>query len=180
MISSYKTHSSALPLNSVLNLNLNENCGRGKPAFSQLAVVNRQSRMSWTLRQQTELHRITELQNGLGWKEPLRSPSSDPPAIGRDTSLYSRVLKAPSSLALNASGEGASTTSPGNLLQCLTTLTVKNLFLIPSLNLLNFKAISPCPITTCSYKKFLPSFSGGPLQALEGIISFNFFIEHFG
>jgi len=44
------------------------------------------------------------------------------------------LLTALSSLALNASREGASTTSLGNLFQCLTTLTVKN-FLIFSLNL---------------------------------------------
>ena len=45
------------------------------------------------------------------------------------------MLKVPSSLALNASREGTSTTSLGNLFQCLTTLTVKNFFLISSLNL---------------------------------------------
>ena len=39
------------------------------------------------------------------------------------------LLRAPSSLALNASREGASTASLGNLFQYLTTLTVKNFFL---------------------------------------------------
>ena len=37
------------------------------------------------------------------------------PAIGRDTSLQSRLLTAPSSLALNISREGASTASLGNM-----------------------------------------------------------------
>jgi len=37
-----------------------------------------------------------------------------PPATGRDTSLQTRLLKVPSSLALNASRDGASTTSLGN------------------------------------------------------------------
>jgi len=36
-----------------------------------------------------------------------------PPAIGRDTSLWTRLLTAPSSLAWNASREGVSTASLG-------------------------------------------------------------------
>ena len=32
-------------------------------------------------------HRTIESQNGLCWKGPLRSSSSNPPAIGTDTSL---------------------------------------------------------------------------------------------
>jgi len=43
-----------------------------------------------------------------------------PPAVGRDTSLQTRLLTAPSSLALSASREGTSTTSLGNLCQHLT------------------------------------------------------------
>ena len=39
---------------------------------------------------------IIELQNGLGQKGPLRSFSSNPCTIGRDTSLYTRLLKATS------------------------------------------------------------------------------------
>jgi len=41
--------------------------------------------------------------------------------------------RATSSLALNASRDGASTASLGNLFQCVTTLWVKN-FLISNLN----------------------------------------------
>ena len=58
-----------------------------------------------------------------------------PTAIGRDTSLQTRLLTAPSSLAFSASREEASTILLGNLFQCLTTLTIKNVFPIPSLNL---------------------------------------------
>ncbi|NXN38925.1 ACRBP protein, partial [Rhinoptilus africanus] len=54
---------------------------------------------------------------------------------GRDTSPWTRLLKAPSSLALSTSMEGASTASLGSLFQCLTTLIVKNIFLISNLNL---------------------------------------------
>ena len=59
--------------------------------------------------------------------------------------------RAPSSLALNASRDGASTTSLGNLFQCITTLWVKNFLLISNLNLpcLSLKpfplVLSRCP-----------------------------------
>ena len=52
-----------------------------------------------------------------------------------DISNWIRLLRAPSNLALNVSRNGASTTSLGNLVQCLTTLIVKYFFLISSLNL---------------------------------------------
>jgi len=54
---------------------------------------------------------------------------SNPPAMGRDTFHWTRLLRAPSNLALNTAREGASTASLGNLFQCLTTLRIKNLFL---------------------------------------------------
>uniref|UniRef100_A0A8D0EWZ9 GDNF family receptor alpha like n=1 Tax=Strix occidentalis caurina TaxID=311401 RepID=A0A8D0EWZ9_STROC len=50
--------------------------------------------------------------------------------------LHSKSCFTPSNLALNTSREGASTTSLGNLFQCLTTLMLKNFFLISNLNLL--------------------------------------------
>ena len=59
-----------------------------------------------------------------------------------------RLPRATSSLALNASRDGASTTSLGNLFQCVTTLCMKNFHLISNLNLPSqFKTIPPCPIT---------------------------------
>jgi len=48
------------------------------------------------------------------------------------------LLKAPSSLALNTAREGAPTAALGSLLQCLTTLAVKDFFLISDLNLPSF------------------------------------------
>jgi len=48
------------------------------------------------------------------------------------------LLRAPSSLALNTSREGAATTFLGNLCQCLTTVIVKNFFLISNLKLPSF------------------------------------------
>ena len=53
--------------------------------------------------------------------------------MSRDTFHYTRLLRAPSNLALDTSREGVSTTSLGNPFPCLTTLIVKNLFLISNL-----------------------------------------------
>ena len=50
--------------------------------------------------------------------------------MGRDPSHQPRVLRAPSNLALSPAREGAATASLGSLGQGLTTLMVKNFFLI--------------------------------------------------
>ena len=42
-----------------------------------------------------------------GLERTLKITEFQPPAIGRDTSLWTRLFTAPSSLALNASREGA-------------------------------------------------------------------------
>ena len=55
--------------------------------------------------------------------------------MGSVTNHQTRLPRAASSLALNASRDGASTTSLDNLLQCFTTLCVKNFLLIPNINL---------------------------------------------
>jgi len=55
--------------------------------------------------------------------------------MSRDISHQPRVLRAPSSLALNPAREGAATAPLGNLGQGLTTLMGKNFFLISNLNL---------------------------------------------
>ena len=58
-----------------------------------------------------------------------------PPATCRVTNHQTRLPRATSSLALNASRDGASTISLGNLFQCVTTLCVKKFLLISNLNL---------------------------------------------
>jgi len=79
------------------------------------------------------------------------------------------LLTTPSNLALNTAREGAATASLGSLCQGLTTLTVKNFFLISNLNPPSqFKAITPCPVTTGPCKKSLSILPLGPLQVLEG------------
>ena len=65
--------------------------------------------------------------------------------MGRHMFHQTRLLKAPSSLALNTAREGAATTFLGNLGQGLTALTVKNFFLISSLNLPSF-SLKPLPL----------------------------------
>jgi len=77
-------------------------------------------------------HRIVEC-FGLGGT--FRGHPAQPPAVSRDIFTWVRLLRAPSNLALSVSRDGASITSLGNLGQGLTTLTVKNVFLISSLNL---------------------------------------------
>jgi len=61
--------------------------------------------------------------------------------------------------------DGASTTSLGNLFWHLITQTVKNLFLISSLNLPSFKygTTSPCPITADPAEESVPFFLTAPL-----------------
>jgi len=78
------------------------------------------------------------------------------------------MLRAPSSLTLNVSKDGASTISLGNLLQCLTTITVKNCFLISNLDLLSFSlksyslALSQQTLLKSLYSSFLqPPFRYG-------------------
>jgi len=85
-----------------------------------------------------EFHRIMESQNALGWKGPFKAISSNPPAISRDIFNWIGLLRAPSNMAWDVSRDGASPTSLHNLCQGFTTLSVKNFFLISSLNLPSF------------------------------------------
>jgi len=64
--------------------------------------------------------------------------------MGRDLFDQLRVLRAPCSVALNSARERTATTSLGNLGQDLTTLMVKNFFLISNLNLPCF-SLKPSP-----------------------------------
>lgn len=71
------------------------------------------------------------------------------------TSHQTKLLKAPSDLALNTSTEGATATSLPNLFQCLTTRWVKNVLLISILSLFS-SGLKPslCPIFTLPNKAF--------------------------
>ena len=101
---------------------------------------------------------ITESWNALG---PWRSPSSSLPSRGRDIFHQTRLLKATSNLALSTPREGASTTSLGQLFQCLTALIGKNFFLISNLNLHSFSS-KPLPLALSRHalvKSPSPAFS---------------------
>jgi len=64
-------------------------------------------------------------------------------SVNKDIYSWITLLKAQIRLTLNVSKDGVSTTSISNLLQCLTNLIIKNIFLIFKLNL-----------TSCSLKTF--------------------------
>jgi len=70
-----------------------------------------------------------------------------------------RLPRATSSLALNASREGAPTTSLGNLFQCVTTLWVKNFLLGSNLNLpcLSLKPFPLVPSLSTLVNSYSPS-----------------------
>ncbi|KAK4827794.1 hypothetical protein QYF61_021747 [Mycteria americana] len=90
--------------------------------------------------------------------------------------IYQRhlgLLKTPSNLALNNSRDGASTTSLGNLFQCLTTLIVKNFFPISNLNLPSF-SLKPLPLVLSlraleRYSSPLIIFMAPPLDSLQQV-----------
>jgi len=65
--------------------------------------------------------------------------------MGRDPFHQSRLLQAPSNLTLNPAREGAATASLGNLGQGLTTLRLKNFFLLSNLNPSSF-SLKPLPL----------------------------------
>jgi len=78
------------------------------------------------------------------------------------------LLKAPSNLALDTAREGAATASLGNLCQCLTTLIVKNFFLISNLNLLSVESHYPLSYCYTTLEKVPLKLSCSPLHVLKG------------
>jgi len=88
--------------------------------------------------------------------------------MGKDTFHQTRLLKAPSSLALNTVREKTATAALGNLCQGLTTLRVKNFFITANLNLPSF-SLKPLPLVLSLHALVRsPSISCWPLQALAG------------
>jgi len=67
------------------------------------------------------------------------------PCHGQGHLPLDQVAQSPIQPGLELLQGGASTASLGNLLQCLTTLIVKNFFFIPSLNLPSF-SLKPLPL----------------------------------
>lgn len=83
-----------------------------------------------------------QIKEWLGLEGTLKGHVAQPPCHGQGHFNKIRLLRAPSSLTLRVSRDGASTTSLGNLSQCFVTLTVKNspLYLI-WIKLLSLKPI---------------------------------------
>ena len=85
--------------------------------------------------------------------------------MGRDPTHQTRVLQALSNLALSTAREGAVTASLGNVGQGLTTLTVKNFFLLSNLNLPSF-SLKLLPLVLSLHALF-KSPSPSPSQPLQ-------------
>ena len=86
--------------------------------------------------------------------------------MSRDIFKETRLLTAPSNLTWNVSRDGASTTSLGNLYQCLTIPNSKEflLYIQSKSTLFQFEAITPCPITTGPCKRSLSSLLVAPFK----------------
>ena len=87
-------------------------------------------------------HRITESQNGRGWKGPLWS--SSPPPLPKQ-GLLQQAAQDLVQWVFNISREGDSTTSLGSLFQCSVTLRGKKFLLMLRRNFLCFR-LYPLPL----------------------------------
>lgn len=88
--------------------------------------------------------------------------------MGNDTFHYTRLLRVPPNLVLNTAR--AATSSLGSLCQCLTTLTVKNFFIMPNLNLPSFiRKLFPLVLSLSALRVTLP-FLKSPLKLLQGCV----------
>jgi len=90
-------------------------------------------------------HPVPRFTEWFGLEGTFKGHLVQPSAISRDIFNWIRLLRALSSLTLNVSRDGASTTSLGNLGQCLTTLSVKNFSLLSSVNLPSL-CLKPLPL----------------------------------
>jgi len=102
--------------------------------------------------------------NVLGWKRPLKAIVVQLPAMNRDapSSISAHSPVQPNLQCLQGRG---TTTSLGNLHQCLTALSVKNFFLIFNLNLSAFSS-KPFPLVLSQQillKSLSPSFLRVPI-----------------
>jgi len=76
--------------------------------------------MQVSLMDTSKMPQVIESESALGWKGPSEAIQPNSPAVSRDIFTWIGSLRAPSNLAWNASRDGASTTSLGNLCQGFT------------------------------------------------------------
>ena len=111
-------------------------------------------------------HRITESQNGRGWKGPLVQPSC------QSRVTYSRLHRTFSRRVLNISREKDSTIPLGSPFQCSVTLRGKKFFLMFSWNFLCFN-LCPLPLVLSlgtTGKSLAPSSWPPPCRYLEAFL----------
>jgi len=86
--------------------------------------------------------------------------------MSRNLFNHIKFVRVPSNLTSNVSGDGAFTTSPGNLCQDFTTLVVNNFFFRSSLNLPSF-SLNSLPFAMsqrAQIKSLSPSFLQAPFK----------------
>lgn len=105
-----------------------------------------QSQLQSCMKEELQNQKIIDSWNSLGWKRPRRSSSS------KSFCGLEHLPQIAQSLiqSLNTSRAGISVAPLVNPFQCLTTLRVKNYFLISNLNLMSF-SVKPLSIALSLY-----------------------------
>lgn len=98
------------------------------------------------------------------WKGSSKVIQSNTPATSRDIFHQIRWLRTPSNLTVHISRDGALIIPVGNLFQFITTLIVKNLFLISSLTQPSL-GLEPLSLTLQQQQALLKILSSSFLQA---------------
>lgn len=78
--------------------------------------------------------RVSESENSLSWKEPVKGHLVQCPCHWQHTFNLASMLRVLSNLTWNVPRDGASTTTPGNLCQRFTTITAKIVFIPTYIN----------------------------------------------
>ena len=116
----------------------------------------------------------SQIQNGFGWMGPLRSSSFNSTCCKQGHLPLDQVTQSPIQPGFECFQEGPSTASLGNQFQCLTTLSVKNFFLISCLNLPS-SSLKTFPLFLLVYallKSPYPPFLQAPFSYWEATIRY--------
>ena len=105
---------------------------------------------------------ISEIIEAFDLEGPLKGYLFQFPCNEQEHPQLHQMLRALTSPTLNVSRDGASTTSLGNLCQCLTTLTVKTFFFLSNLNFPSFN-LKHFPLSSALASAGIKLFSSGCL-----------------